>query len=193
MSKTTDLDPSRSALLLMDYQPVVVAQLGADATIAPAAAARATADSLGIQVAYVRVAFTPQDFASISTRNRTFGPMQGGGFLVDGSPEAEVVEALAPKDGDIVVRKTRLGAFSTTNLVQQLRSRDIDTLFLAGISTGGVVLSTVRDAADRDFRLFVLSDCCFDPNDAVHSALINGVFPVSAQITTSGEFAGLFA
>ena len=55
--------------------------------------------------------------------------------------------------------KTRFGSFSTTNLAAHLHGRGIDTLIVAGISTGGVVLSTVRDAADRDYRLYVLSDC----------------------------------
>ena len=54
-----------------------------------------------------------------------------------------------------MVRKTRVGAFSTTDLDEQLRQRGVDTLLLAGISTSGVVLSTVRDAHDRDYRVFV--------------------------------------
>src|ERR1700722_14200742 len=114
----TDLDPSRSALLLMDYQPVVLAQApGSESTIEKAKAARAEAKRLGVQVAYVRVAFSPQDFGSISPLNKAFSPISGGGFLLDGTPETAVVADLAPEAGDIVVTKTRFGAFSTTNLV----------------------------------------------------------------------------
>jgi Isochorismatase family len=47
-------------------------------------------------------------------------------------------------------RKTRVGAMSTTDLDRQLRDRGIDTLVLAGISTSGVVLSTVVEATGRD-------------------------------------------
>lgn len=68
------------------------------------------------------------------------------------APETAVDERVAPQADDIVVRKTRVGALSTTDLHEQLRERGIDTLILAGIATGGVVLSTVRDAADRDYR-----------------------------------------
>jgi nicotinamidase-related amidase len=50
-------------------------------------------------------------------------------------PSTAIHDALAPQPGDIVVRKTRVGAMSTTDLDRQLRDRGIDTLVLAGIST----------------------------------------------------------
>ncbi|MEV0739635.1 isochorismatase family protein [Streptomyces sp. NPDC050549] len=72
-------------------------------------------------------------------------------------------QAAHPEDGDVVVRKIRHGSGSTTDLHQQLSDRGIDTLVLAGISTSGVVLSTVMDATDRDYRVLVLSDGVADP------------------------------
>ena len=62
------------------------------------------------------------------------------------------------------MRKQRVGAFSTTDLHEQLQARGIDTLVLAGISTSGCVHSTVLDAFDRDYRVIVLSDACADPD-----------------------------
>ncbi|GDY71232.1 hypothetical protein SAV31267_007170 [Streptomyces avermitilis] len=76
----------------------------------------------------------------------------------------QIDERIAPEDGDIVVRKVRFGAGSTTDLHQQLRDRGIDTLILSGISTGGVVLSTLIDVVDRDYRVFVLTDGVADPH-----------------------------
>ena len=70
------------------------------------------------------------------------------------------------------MRKQRVGAFSTTDLDDQLKARGIDTLVLAGISTSGVVLSTVLDAFDRDYRVIVLSDACADPDAEMHSFLL---------------------
>jgi nicotinamidase-related amidase len=55
-------------------------------------------------------------------------------------PTTAIHDQLAPQPGDIEVRKTRVGAMSTTDLDQQLRDRGIITLVLAGISTNGVVL-----------------------------------------------------
>jgi nicotinamidase-related amidase len=83
---------------------------------------------------------------------------------------------LAPADRDVVVTKTRVGAFSTTNLHTHLTSRGIDTLVLGGVSTSGVVLSTVRHAADRDYRLLVLAECCLDEPD-LHALLVGPIFP----------------
>ena len=103
-----------------------------------------------------------------------------------------IPDHVAPQADDIVVRKTRVGAFSTTNLAQQLENAGITTLILAGISTSGVVLSTVRDAADRDYRLFVLADACADPNSGVHETLMHGVFPRQADVIATSELEELF-
>ena len=72
------------------------------------------------------------------------------------APVSQIHPSLGPRPHDVSVRKTRVGAFSTTNFDEQLTDRGITTLALAGISTSGVVLSTVREAMDRDYRIFVL-------------------------------------
>jgi nicotinamidase-related amidase len=90
------------------------------------------------------------------------GLAQAGAFK-RGSEEATIYQALAPEEQYIVVRKGRVSAFSGSDLEVVLRAQDIDTLVLTGISTGGVVLSTVREAADKDFRIVLLADGCFDP------------------------------
>lgn len=70
-------------------------------------------------------------------------------------------------------------AFTTTDLDEQLRSRAISTLILAGISTNGVVLSTVREAMDRDYQLVVLDDATADPDPATHAFLTATIFPAT--------------
>jgi nicotinamidase-related amidase len=90
-----------------------------------------------------------------------------------------------------VVRKVRVGALSTTDLDQQLRERGITSLVLAGISTSGVVLSTVIDAADRDYQLYVLSDGLADSDAEVHDVLIRKVFPKRARVIDTAELSVL--
>jgi nicotinamidase-related amidase len=109
------------------------------------------------------------------------------------APETVVHPQVAPQAGDIIVRKTRVGAFSTTDLDKQLRDRGITNLILAGISTSGVVLSTVRDAADRDYRVYVLADGTADVDPDVHDILIQKIFPRQAYIITTAELAGLLS
>ncbi|GAA3092758.1 nicotinamidase-related amidase [Kribbella aluminosa] len=95
------------------------------------------------------------------------------------------------RDGDLVVRKSRYGAFSTTDLHAVLGDDAIDTLVVGGISTAGVVLSTVRDASDQDYRIFVLADATEDLDPEVHRVLIEKVLPRQADVITTSELAGL--
>ena len=127
------------------------------------------------------------------------GGTVGASIAAKGAPDGYMLfmgavhHAIAPTDGDVVVRKSRVGAFSTTDLAEQLSARGIDTLILAGISTSGVVLSTVRDAADRDYRVVVLSDASADPDPEVHAFLLERIFPRQATITTTAALAQAFA
>jgi nicotinamidase-related amidase len=162
------------ALLVMDFQNAIVGMLeDADGLLERAERALAVARSRALTIAYVRVALTDEDRVAAPARFAR---------LRDGDPATAIVDRLAPADGDIVVRKVRIGAFSTTDLEAQLRARGISELVLTGISTSGVVLSTVRDAFDKDFRLTVLSDVCGDPDEEVHRVLMEKVFPRQAEV-----------
>ena len=192
MTETVKLDPRRTALLLMDFQAGIVESFpDADAVLERAVAARAVADRAGVQVVFVRVAFTADARRSVPDRNKSFAAIAGSDRLTDGAPEADVHPRLAPAPGDVVVTKTRVGAFGTTDLAAQLADRGIDTLLLAGIATSGVVLSTVRDAADRDYRLFVVADCCADRDAEVHSVLVDRVFVRQADIVASSDLGAM--
>ncbi len=108
----------------------------------------------------------------------------------DRTPETEIHPAVTPQSGEIVLTKSRVGPFSTTNLDELLKKQGIETLVLMGISTSGCVLSTVRWAADIDYQLIVLSDCCADPDVEVHRILMEKVFPWHgmATVVSSQEF-----
>ena len=69
-----------------------------------------------------------------------------------------------------------------------LRANEVDTLVLYGISTSGVVLSTLLEAADADFRLAVIKDCCADLDPQVHDCLIHRFFPSRASVLSAQEF-----
>jgi nicotinamidase-related amidase len=183
MTTVAAVDPGRTALLVMDYQPAILDNFpNAGELVDRTADAIATARAAGVKIAYVRVAFAAQDYAAIPSHNKSFARLSGGGFLADGSPEADIHPAVAPREGDIVVTKTRVGAFGTTSLAHFLNPRNTDNLILAGLSTSGVVLSTLRDAADRDYRMLVLTDCCADPEPEVHRVLVDHVFPRQADL-----------
>jgi nicotinamidase-related amidase len=189
------IDPKHTALLVMDYQPGIVGSLpDPDALISRGAEAIALVRQHGGQVGYVRVAFEDADYDAIpATSGMGAAVAAMGKALHADSPTTAVHDQVAPEPGDVVVRKTRVGAFSTTDLHDQLRARDVTTLILAGVSTSGVVLSTVRDAADHDYRLFVLADACADREEDVHAFLTERIFPRQAEVMMVAELEGLLS
>jgi nicotinamidase-related amidase len=72
-----------------------------------------------------------------------------------------------------------------TDLAMILGARNVDTLILLGYATSGVVLSTTRYAADADYRLFIVEDCCADNDPAVHDFLCAKIFPRQADVVQS--------
>ena len=188
MPQSLPVDPAQCALLIMDYQPMVLGMVSdGDKLVNRANEAIDIARSQGVTVGFVRLAFADDDYALVPATNRAFFPFASGRQLHVSSAALALHPGLEVRPGDIVVRKTRVGAFSTTSLDEQLTNLGVTTLILAGLTTSGVVLSTIRDAADRDYRLILLSDCISDPRQEVHTALMEQVFPGQADIITTAE------
>ena len=189
------IDFSRTALLVMDYQPGVLNRIAdADELLERAAQAIALVRDHGGLIGFVRVAFEDADYDAIPLTSMLHSRVTSAknDYHAD-SPLTAIHERLSPQAGDIVVRKTRVGAFSTTDLDEQLRERGIDTLILGGLSTSGVMLSTVRDAHDRDYQVLVLADLTADPDPEVHEFLTGKIFPRQAQVITVADLATLLA
>jgi hypothetical protein len=81
-----------------------------------------------------------------------------------------------------VVGKHRVNALYGTALDLILRANALDTLIILGYATSGVVLSTVRAAADLDYRLVVVEDCCADQDPDLHDFLTQRLFPRQADV-----------
>jgi nicotinamidase-related amidase len=176
------------ALLLMDIQNGVVEQFDAgDEYLARVVAAQAKAENAGILVVLVRVAFN-LGHPEISMRNKTFSALKESGALLLGNESTELHPSLMRGKGEVMVTKKRVGAFAGSDLAPILRAHDIDHLVVAGIATSGVVLSTVREAADMDYRLTVLEDICLDRDDEVHRVLMHKVFPRQAEVINSSDW-----
>lgn len=181
------VEPAQCALLLMDFQHGILAPHDqAEKAVSNAAAAREVLSGIGVHIAHVRVAFEPADHDSIPSRNKVFGNVDPATFMPEGSGASRIVESLMPKPGEILVTKKRFSAFSTTSLHTHLRGRDVNTLILAGVSTGGVVLSTLREAADQDFGIAVLQDACADRQE-LHDLLMTEVFPRQAEVVQTDQ------
>lgn len=117
------IDPQHTALLVMDYQVELLDSLaGAEVLLSRTADAIAVVRRYGGQIAYIRVAFEDADYGAIPDTNKMATRVAAMGRSLDSqSPATAIHERVGPEAGDILVRKTRVGAFSTTDLHQQLR------------------------------------------------------------------------
>lgn len=176
------IDPARSALLLLHYQTDILALFaaaGIEAYVARMAQLAASARVAGMPVFFVRIGFSA-DYREISPNNRNGQMIRGFGlFTADEVPEA----LRAP--GDTILTGHRASAFRGTGLDLLLRSQGVDTLLMAGVTTSGVVLSTLCEASDRDYRILLVEDGCFEPDAAAHRALIDVPFATRAEVTTT--------
>jgi nicotinamidase-related amidase len=187
-------DPSQCALIIMDYQPIVLdAMSDADELLGHANEAIDIVRRHGGHVVFVRIAFEDTDYAVIPASNRAFSAVAARRQLRDSEAATGIHPDLALRHVDTVVRKTRVGAFATTKLDERLTNLGVTTLLLAGVHTSGAVLSTVRDAADKDYRLILLSDCVSDPDEKVHDLLMEQVFRRQADIITAAGLDLLFS
>lgn len=190
MPNQFSFDPSRSAVLSLDLQTAIVSIYVEDQELLSRAGnVLHRARDSGMCVIHVQVGFRP-GLPEVSPRNLLLSAIKSSPKhqqLFQG-PAAAIHPEVAPQQGDIVITKHRVDAFAGTDLEMVLRAKDIDTLVLFGIATSGVVLSTLLHAADADYRLAVIKDCCADRDLDVHDCLIDKVFPRQARVMTASEF-----
>jgi nicotinamidase-related amidase len=172
----------------MDFQHGIVERLGNESVLAAAVRAVEAARGADIPVMFVRVAFRP-GYPEVAESNQVFGAIrQRGDVMHHDHPDTQIHAALAPRSDEPVIVKRRVSAFSGSDLDVLLRAAGAGSLVLAGIATSGVVLSTVRQAADLDYGLTVLADACSDADAEVHRVLTEKVFPRQATVTTTDEW-----
>ena len=178
-----------TALLVMDVQVGIVERYADDSEplLHAIAAATTASRSAGYQVIYVRVAFRP-GAPEISPNNRGFAAIGAAESMGLDDPATQVHPTVAPAPGDIEVLKKRVSAFAGSDLDVVLRSLGVDTLVLTGIATSGVVLSTLRQAADLDYQIVVLRDACIDGDAEVHRVLMDKLFPRQASVISTQEW-----
>jgi nicotinamidase-related amidase len=185
-------DPAHTALLSMDCQTGIVSiyvKEEKESFLARVCSVLDYARASGITVIHVRVGFRP-GLPEVSSRNLLFSSIRSSPQhqALFQEPLGAIAAAIAPKEGDIVITKHRVSAFTGTDLAMILRAKDVDTLVLFGIATSGVVLSTLLEAVDGDFRLAVVKDCCADLDASLHDCLINRFFPTRASVLLAREF-----
>lgn len=193
----------RAALLLVDLQRAFcspdgsLARQGRDVSACLAAARQAlvllpAARAVPLPVLWTRMCFRP-DYADGGLLVHELRPgLKDHGALQDGSPDAELLPEAQLRPEDLLLAKQRYSAFHGTLLDALLRARGIDTLLVAGVTTSMCVESTVRDAAQRDFRCFVVADACGDFAADRHAAALQAMaFGFAVVLDTADALAAL--
>jgi len=157
--------------------------------LARASSVLRAARAAGMTVIFVQVGFRP-GLPEVSSRNKLFAAIRASPqhqSLFQG-PTGMIHPALGAEPGDILVTKHRVSAFAGTDFGLLLRAREIEAVVLFGIATSGVVLSTLLEASDADYRLVVIEDCCADLDTELHAALLTRLFPKRAEVITAATF-----
>ena len=176
------------ALLVMDMQTAILQALpDVNEFTDRVAGAISYSRANNIPVVYVVVGFR-SGMPEVSMNNKSFAASKERMGAGNVDEYMKIISALAPKPDEIIVTKRRYSAFTGSDLEVVLRAQGIRHIVLAGISTSGVVLSTVREAADKDYRITVLSDGCADRDEEVHRVLTTKVFPRQADVITVDEW-----
>ena len=185
-----NFDPGTTALVLMDFQNFTLEYLPSareSGLIGRTHRVLETCRRVGVKVVFSARTYRA-GYPEVNPRDAGLMQKKANRVQEEGSPGAAIIDELRPRPEEPIVPKRRTSAFLHSDLDLILRSASIQTLALAGIATSGAVLSTVRVAADLDYGLVVLEDCCGDGNEEVHNALITSIFPSQATVTSADHF-----
>jgi nicotinamidase-related amidase len=199
MSETLQLDPAKTAVVLIEYQNEFTTEGGVlhgavapvmdktgmlDKTVALVEAARAA----GVTIMHAPITFAP-GYGELS--RHPYGILKGvvdGNAFVKGTWGAAIVDQLAPAAGDIVIEGKRgLDTFASTNLDFILRSKGIETVILGGFLTNCCVESTMRSAYENGYRVITLTDCTAATSPEEHDNAIAYDYPMFSLPVESAQ------
>jgi nicotinamidase-related amidase len=198
-SMETAIDPAKSALLLLHWQNELVKPegllsapllgiLAASGTVGHTQAALRASRERGVFVAYVNVghrkgypemAANPAPLATALIKSNAF---------IRGTWGAEVIEELEPREDEVEIINCSTSAFIYTELDLLLRNRGITTVILTGLATNWVVESTARDAFNRGYCVWTLSDCCNSSSKEAHDYCLKNTLPMLGVVCDSRTY-----
>lgn len=179
-----ELDPKKTALVLIDLQNAILGM-----NTAPYSAAQVVENSRklaeafrahGASVVYVRVDMN--DFMKLPVDQ----PFNMGDKLIP-AIASEIAPSAGYQPADILITKRHWGAFAGTDLEQRLKSRCIDTVVLAGISTNAGVESTARQGTGLGFAFVVVEDACAAQDAEQHRFAFEKIFPRLTRVRSTHE------
>ncbi|WP_030611505.1 cysteine hydrolase family protein [Streptomyces fulvoviolaceus] len=191
-----ELDPRRTTVLAIHCQGDIVGpdgayasffreQIDAHNTLGVIGSVIRAARAAAVPVIFTRVAFAA-DYANLNPSNALLASASEMGCLLDGSPQAEIVEELGVESGDEMLTHQRVGAFAGTDLHERLQARGIDTLVLTGVATNMSVETTARYASELGYRTILVGDAMTATTQAAHDATLASM-AMLAEVAASDD------
>lgn len=189
---------AKKALMVMDFINEIVhpdgvyaregyhRQASARAVLERAGAALEHARAQQLPIIFVVVGFNAQ-YDGFPEHSRVFAPAREHGVLKLDTWSTQVHASLAPREGEIVIAKSRVSPFYRTHLDAILRDLGVQEVVLTGVSTEHVILATTLDAHDRDLAVTVLEDACCAVSQERHLAAIERISR-TADIRSTSDF-----
>lgn len=139
----------------------------------------------GLPVIYVN-AYTPVD-TKYPVYGRFWPAVEKNQVNLMGTPDVEVIDELAPQEGEPVFFNWPFGIFEGNELEQYLRDQSIETVVLVGVASGMAIGTAAFALADRFYNLIVPEDAATDGNKELHDIVFKAMIPAIGLVTTSDD------
>ncbi len=199
-----NVDPKSTAVVLIEYQNDFTSEGGAlhgavkdvmdeSAMMENTRRVVEEARRAGATIVHAPISFAP-GYGELGPADKVFGILKGvvdSKAFVKDTWGAEICDAMAPQEGDIVVEGKRgLDTFATTNIDFVLRSREVETVVLGGFLTNCCVESTMRTAYEKGYDVITLTDCTAATSADEQRSAVAQDYPMFSQPMTSDEVIG---
>jgi nicotinamidase-related amidase len=138
------------------------------------------------KVVYTLVTYQP-GFPGVSPNSPLYRTAIDANSLLEGTPAVEVMDELAQRPDEPVVRGQGSSGFDRTVLDTILRLAGVDTVVLVGVATDVAVESTARGACDLGYRTIVVSDACTADSDEAHARALDVLQKWFGETPTADE------
>jgi len=186
VKKNTVIDPKRTAVLLCDVQMDLVG-------ITPGLKRRRVLQNMAAvlergrrkkaSVIHITASVRP-DFLDLPKDNPLWDNLRKAKQLIIGTPGARIHPSVKPLKTELVLNKTCVDPFLTTNLGQALHNADVNTIVLMGLWTNWVIEATARHASDMGYRVFLVEDACGSNTEENHDFAVKNVLPTICYVVS---------
>jgi len=183
------IDAKRTALLLLDVQKDLVditPGLKKNRIMENMADVLKTARRRKANVIHI-TASVRADFLDLPRDNPLWDGLRKKRQLIFGTKGAAIDPRVKPLKTELVLNKTCVDPFLTTNLDQALQNADVNTIIIVGLWTNYVVEATARHASDMGYRVFLVSDACASNTIENHEFTIKKILPTLCYVVGAKE------